>query len=122
MSLSDIQCEFMWDVAKLLTYAQENGYKITGGELKRTRAQQEIYVSQGKSKTMDSDHLNGLAIDLNIFYDYDGDGDKDYIGTMSKQDAMSVSEDLCEYWKSLNPKNYSGRDWGWDIPHFGRKT
>ena len=121
MKTSDVQWEFLQDVAELIMWASANGYKLTGGELKRSYQQQEIYVRNGKSKTMNSDHLNALAIDLNIFYDYDADGDKDYIGTMSKQEAMAISEDLCEYWKDLHPDNYAGRDWGWDIPHFGRK-
>jgi hypothetical protein len=121
MTLSDQQWEFLQDVARLIQFAKENGYKLTGGELKRPHEMQELYFANGKSKTMKSDHLNAMAIDFNIFYDYDNDGDKDFVGVMSKEDALKASEKLCEYWKSLNPLNYAGRDWGWDIPHLGRK-
>lgn len=122
MSKSQIQWEFLQDVSKLISFAFLNGFKLTGGELKRTSEQQQLYVDQGKSKTMNSDHLHSLAIDLNIFYDYDDDGDKDYLsGTVSNTEAIEISKKLTEYWKSLNPLNYCGADWGWDLPHFGRK-
>jgi len=122
LTRSDQQWEFLQDIAKLIIFAKEKGYKLTGGELKRPTQMQALYVRSGRSKTMTSDHLISMAIDFNIFFDYDEDGDKDYIGAISKQEAMRVSEDLCEYWKSLNPNNYSGRDWGWDIPHFARHS
>jgi len=120
MKLSDIQWEFLRDVAVLIQYAERKKYKLTGGELRRSRAQQQIHVEAGRSKTLDSDHLRALAIDLNIFFDVDSDGDMDYTGAVPN--AVEVCRDLGEFWKSLNENNYWGGDWGWDTPHFGRKV
>ena len=121
MTKSDAQWLFLQDVALLIIYAEKCGYKLTGGELKRTLYQQEEHVRLGASKTLHSDHLDALAVDLNIFFDYDGDGDKDYVGTLPS--AKAISEDLGEYWKSLHPENYWGGDFETftDCPHFGRK-
>jgi hypothetical protein len=122
MGLSDTQWEFLQDVAELIVYAELKGYKLTGGELKRTVEQQKLYVKSGRSKTMNSDHLKSLAIDFNIFYDYDNDGDKDYTGSLDN--AVDICEDLGDYWKYLHPDNYWGGDWENfpDTPHFGRKA
>ena len=119
MSLSDKQWIFLQNVAKLITYAEEQGYKLTGGELYRTHDQQYLYyngrtIIKGKlvgttrkSKTMNSKHLKRLAIDLNIF--------KDGVLTYKYEDV----EPLGTYWKSLNSKNDWGGFWKWkDVPHF----
>lgn len=45
-------------------YANRKGYSVVLGELKRTREQQEIYLRQGKTKTMNSKHLKSRAIDI----------------------------------------------------------
>lgn len=123
MSLSDTQWEFLQDLAKLIEFAKAQGFKLTGGELRRTEEQQHLYLVQKKSKTLNSDHLLSLAIDLNIFYDYDNDGDKDFLQAVLPTDkVISIAIELGDYWKSLHPKNYVGMDWGWDVPHFGRKA
>jgi len=132
MSRSNKQWIFLQNVALLIAFAKEQGFKLTGGELKRTTSQQYLYlfgktleaikghlhVRDGRklSKTMKSDHLNAMAIDLNIFYDVDGDGDKDY------NPPKKISKVLGEYWKSLHVDNYWGGDWGWDLPHFGMRA
>lgn len=107
--LSDIQAEFMLDVAKLVIWANDNAMRVTGGELLRTPEQQELYLKSGKSKTANSMHLQKLAIDLNLF-----------IGGQYKTDKESYRP-LADYWKSLNPNNVAGYDWGWDANHFERK-
>ena len=133
MSLSNEQWEFAKDVAMLIIYAEAHGFKLTMGEASRTKDQQMLYV-YGKeiekvgdtielvpgpirSKTMKSDHLNRLAIDFNIFFDFDNDGDRDYVTD------KAVTEELGTYWKSLNNKNYWGGDFTsfLDTPHFGRR-
>ena len=77
----------------------------------RTRFQQKEYYRTGKTKTMHSDHLRKLAIDLNFFFN----GKLSY----SKKDIQPVAD----YWKSLRPGNYWGGDFKrWlDTPHFGTK-
>ena len=52
MSLSDEQAAFLLDACKLIQYATDQGFKVTGGELARTPEQQAIYFKTGRSKTM----------------------------------------------------------------------
>jgi len=106
MTLREFQSVFLRNVASLITWAFENGYELTGGELLRTKEQQEIYVNKGLSKTMNSQHLKKLAIDLNLFIDgiYQTDNE--------------AYKQLAEYWESLHPNNVAGYFWGWDANHF----
>jgi hypothetical protein len=67
MSLSNEQAAFLLDACKLIQYATEQGFKVTGGELSRTPEQQALHVKAGRSKTMNSIHLKRCAIDLNFF-------------------------------------------------------
>mgnify|MGYP006286320757 CR=1 FL=1 len=69
MRLSQEQAAFLLDACKLIQYATEQGWTVTGGELFRTPEQQEIYLKTGRSKTMASNHLKRCAIDLNFFKD-----------------------------------------------------
>lgn len=125
MTLREKQSLFLLNVGKLILWANENGYELTGGELLRTTEQQILYFegysvkkinsavklfkTPPKSKTMKSDHLSKLAIDLNLFIDgkYITEGEK--------------FKPIHEFWKSLNDDNYSGYEWGWDYNHFGMK-
>jgi len=112
MGLVKEQWEFLKDVARLIKKAEELNIVLTGGELYRPQEMQEIYVSQGKSKTMKSNHRRRLAIDFNFFID-------DSL-TYSKEDI----QELGDYWESLNPKNRWGGNWiGFvDVPHFERNV
>lgn len=110
MSLVQEQAAFLLDVCHLIKTATSVGFVVTGGELYRTADQQQIYVQTGRSKTMNSKHLERLAIDLNFFKDgkliYD----------------REILQPLGDYWESLNPLN----SWGGnghsfkDTPHFSR--
>ena len=110
MSLSQEQAAFLLDACKLIQYATEQGFMVTGGELARTPEQQAIYVNTGRSKTLDSIHLKRCAIDLNFFKEGKIIWDK------------SILAPLGSYWESLNPLN----SWGGngkklvDTPHFSR--
>jgi len=119
MSKSNEQWLFLLDVASLINFAQSRGYKLTGGELHRSPEQQSRYVKVGLSKTMDSMHLQRMAIDFNIFYDVNDDGQQDYIDT--EDEYEDIGTELGDYWSSLSPKNQSGFDWGWDFGHFERR-
>lgn len=111
MSLSDEQFEFAKDVARLIAFATNNGYKITFGEVWRTPEQQALYVKQGRSKTMKSKHLDRLAVDFNFFKSGK---------LLSKFQEL---EPLGKYWESLTPKNKWGGYWQSfkDLPHFERR-
>lgn len=112
MSLVNEQWEFLKDVAKLIQYCDANGWVVTGGELGRTEEQQRIYIKEGKSKTMASNHLRRLAIDLNFFWK----GELMY-------DLIAL-DGIGNYWESLNPQNQWGGHWKTfkDGPHFERNV
>lgn len=110
MSLSQEQAAFLADACKLIQYATEQGWMVTGGELYRTPEQQEIYLKTGRSKTMASNHLKRCAIDLNFFKDGKLVWDKQMLAPLG------------QYWESLNPKNRWGGNFKSlvDVPHFER--
>lgn len=111
MSLVQEQAEFLLDAAKLIQYASQLGFVVTGGELFRTPEQQQIYLKTGRSKTMASNHLRRCAIDLNFFLNgklvYD----------------IPTLKPIGDYWESLCPKNSWGGSWSSfkDVPHFERR-
>ena len=104
------QAAFLLDVCKLVEYATQQGFTVTSGELYRTPEQQQIYVKTGRSRTMNSLHLQRRAVDLNFFLNGKLTYDK------------SVLAPLGAYWESLHPLN----SWGGngvklvDTPHFSR--
>jgi len=101
------QWEFLTDTAKLIRFIdEETDLTASGGELWRTKYQQEHYVARGLSETMNSAHLNRLAIDLNFFRD----------GKWI-QDIEAIRP-VGEYWESLDANHTWGGTWGWDPCHF----
>jgi len=114
MGLVVEQAAFLLDVCKLIPFATEKGFTVTGGELHRTPEQQGIYVKTGKSMTMNSNHLKRLAIDL-FFFNAQGGGPIYDIETLRP---------VGEFWQSLNPKNSWGGFWQSfiDAPHFERRV
>ena len=110
MSNVSEQAMFLLDMGKLVQKATELGFVVTAGELYRTPEQQEIYVKTGRSRTMQSLHLQRRAVDLNFFKD----------GKLVYDKATLAP--LGAYWESLNPLN----SWGGngvklvDAPHFSR--
>ncbi|HSH24308.1 MAG TPA: M15 family metallopeptidase [Massilibacterium sp.] len=110
MNLSYKQFEFLKDVCTLIQHVANKGWKVTGGELDRTIEQQKIYFESGKSKTMESLHLDRLAIDLNFF---NPEGELTY----KKKDLQWIGD----FWESLSPQNEWGGNWEFtDTPHFQR--
>lgn len=112
MALVNEQAAFLLDACKLIQFATGRGFTVTGGELFRTPEQQEIYLRTGKTKTMNSNHLRRLAIDLNFIQQgkliYD----------------RSALQPIGDYWESLNPRNSWGGNWQSfkDMPHFERRV
>lgn len=112
MGMVSEQAAFLLDVGKLVQEATSRGFVVTGGELWRTQEQQEIYVKSGRSKTMASNHLRRLAIDLNFFYAGEVVGDVKSLAPLGK------------FWESLNPQNRWGGNFKSlvDAPHFERNV
>jgi hypothetical protein len=110
MNIVAEQNSFLRDVARLIEFCDNHGIMITGGELFRTNEQQALYFKEGRSKIKTSSHQKRLAIDINFFI---------------KGELTYEHEDIQpygEYWKSLNPNNRWGGDWGTftDSDHFER--
>jgi hypothetical protein len=112
MGLVNEQASFLLDVCRLIQYATEQGYVVTGGELYRTLEQQQIYLKTGRSKTLKSNHLKRLAIDLNFFVYGKLTWDKEVLAPIGK------------YWESLSNKNRWGGNFQAlvDVPHFERNV
>lgn len=120
MGIVRTQAEFLLDVCKLVARATELGFVVTIGEGYRTVEQQAIYVKTGRSKTMDSQHMKRLAIDLNFFRD----------GVLVQ--TRDQLKPLGDWWEALNPKNRWGGNWRGlvdqgkshfvDCPHFERQV
>jgi len=112
MNIVQEQAAFLLDACKLIEYATQQGFQVTGGELYRTPEQQEIYIKTGKSKTLRSNHLRRLAIDLNFIKN-----------GMLCYDAKLL-EPIGAFWEGLNTKNRWGGHFTTfkDMPHFERRV
>ena len=110
MSAVNEQAAFLLDVGKLVQKATDMGFVVTAGELYRSPEQQAIYVKTGRSRTMNSLHIQRRAVDLNFFLN----------GKLCYDKAALAP--LGAYWESLHPLN----SWGGngvklvDTPHFSR--
>lgn len=107
MTLSDRQKIFTRNIGLFIDHAFEMGFELTLGEVARTVEQQKIYFDTGRSKTMDSRHIQRLATDFNIFLN----------GTLLFQKSDQYKQDLeamrplGDFWESLHPDNVWGGDW-----------
>jgi peptidoglycan L-alanyl-D-glutamate endopeptidase CwlK len=112
VSLVKEQAEFLLDLCRLISYATECGWQVTGGELWRTPEQQAEYVRTGRSKTLKSNHLRRLAIDLNFFKDGKLIYDKDQLRLFG------------QFWEMLDARNRWGGNFKSlvDVPHFERNV
>ncbi len=116
MSLNEQQNIFIQHVALLINQAHELGLVVTAGELYRTPEQQKHYIKTGRSKTMNSQHLKRLAIDLNFFIRQE-DGKLKLI-----YDHENIRQ-LGLFWENLDTANKWGGNWSSfkDTPHFERR-
>ena len=102
MKLNERQRKFAFFFTKLVQWAFANGYEVVIGEVQRTKEQQEIYVKSGRSKTMDSDHIEKCAGKLFLFkMQTSGYG---YITDSAQYKPLG------DYWKSLHPMCRWGGD------------
>ena len=110
MTLSDHQFEFAKDFNILLDFIiRVKKLKVAIKEVLRPQEMQEMYFEQGLSKTKESNHLYGCAVDLIIFID----GKPCY-------DVSELNE-IGVFWENLNKINRWGGFWKFtDTPHFER--
>ena len=119
MTLGQHQEAFASHVVELLIKAQALGYAVRLGEVQRPVEMQKLYVQQGRSKTMQSEHLNKCAIDLVLLRD----------GKVCTREQIKP---LGDWWEALDPRNRWGGSWRGlvdqgkssfvDAPHFERRT
>ena len=123
MSMSNTQWSFLQDVAILICFIRDRGWKATGGDLLRSYAEQERKYGAGLSKAMagESKHQFKLAIDLN-FWDETGA----YLPKLplTEEQHDEKFKFIADYWESLNPKNKAGLNFKTfrDPYHFERGT
>jgi predicted chitinase len=115
MSLVHQQNIFLLQVSELIRKAAELGFIVSGGELYRTAEQQAIHMKAGRSKTLNSQHLKRLAIDLNFLLPAAD-------GSLTLTYDVEALRPLGEFWESLDPANRWGGKWSFkDTPHFERQ-
>jgi len=96
------QARFARLLARLILWAEEQGYEVTLGEVWRPRWVAEVYFNQGKG-SMESLHTCRLAADLNLFVDG------------RYQTASEAHAPLGAHWKGLDPEARWGGDFTrWD--------
>jgi D-alanyl-D-alanine carboxypeptidase len=119
MTLGEHQEAFALDAVALLQEAWKRGFSVRIGEVLRPIEMQQLYVQQGRSKTMDSQHIKKCAIDLVLLVG----------GTVCTREQIKP---LGDWWEAQNPLNRWGGNWRGlvdsgkstfvDAPHFERLT
>lgn len=118
LSLRAKRCLFTWGLAQLIVWIKEQGWLVAIDEAKvksprKVRiggaVQEAKDAEHGHNGTRYSFHNDGLACDLLLYDDLDGDGVQD--------DYVSNGDDprwkaIARKWESLNPAFTSGRRWG----------
>ena len=107
MKLSEKQQIFTVNISHLIQYAQRIEIYLTFGHAWRSIEEQKRLKSKGLSKTLNSKHLERLAVDFNFFIDGKLTYDKNKL------------QILGDYWESLHKNNQWGGNWSFvDTPHF----
>lgn len=118
MTLREKQTVFARMLGKLLCKATDVGMPVLILEMYRSLETQRAYVARGASKTLNSKHLEGLAVDLVFLEDLKDDGKINY--------SPEKYKPLGEFWESLGGR-WGGRFGdnpatekieGWDSGHF----
>ena len=124
MTKSDAQAKFLIDACMLVLFATRLGFKVTAGEMYRPQEMQVIYYNTGRSKTLNSQHKEKLAIDLNFIKD------GRYINGLPGEEAERTLRPLGEFWEKIDEannwggnfdKDFSTPDPWLDVSHFERK-
>jgi len=109
-------------VNPLLVEAVKRAIEITEmdffvGEGLRSVERQKRLVASGASRTMNSRHITGHAVDLHP-YPYKGDHDVDGVPNSDDYDAYEpIVDAMRQAAEELGVSLVHGFDWGWDAPH-----
>jgi peptidoglycan L-alanyl-D-glutamate endopeptidase CwlK len=113
-NLKGVHKDLVAVVEKAITITTQD---FTVGEGMRTLERQKKLVASGASRTMNSRHLTGHAVDLHP-YPYKGDHDMDGIPNSDDWDAYKpIYVAMKQAAADLGIKMVHGWDWGWDAPH-----
>jgi len=123
MSRMSEQWAFLQDVAVLIQYIRDVGYKAVGGELMRSREEQQRKYDTGvsKAKPGESQHQHLKAIDLE-FFDKTGKWMKVPSNEGAQKEMKAELQAFGDYWELLNEKNKWGGNFKslFDPNHFER--
>ena len=108
MSLSSKQRIFTRNIGCLIDYAYSIDIELTFGHAWRSLEEQKRLKAEGKSRTLNSKHLDRLAVDFNFFINGKLTYDKHKL------------KGLGAYWESLDERNRWGGNFKsfTDTPHF----
>ena len=118
MTIREKQTKFAGMIGRLVMKSIDLGTPFFILEMYRSLETQKGYVARGVSKTLNSKHLDGLAIDIAFLLDVHDDGKLNYIPEQYKP--------LGEFWESIGGR-WGGRFGddlttekieGWDSGHF----
>jgi len=123
MSRMSEQWEFLQDVAVLIQYIRDVGFKAVGGELMRSREEQQRKYDTGvsKAKPGESMHQHLRAIDIE-FFDAGGKWLKVPSNKEAQEEMKAQLQAFGDYWELLNKKNKWGGNFKsiFDPNHFER--
>jgi len=108
MNLSSKQRIFTRNIGCLIDYAYSIDIELTFGHAWRSLEEQKRLKAEGKSRTLNSKHLDRLAVDFNFFINGKLTYDKHKL------------KSLGSYWESLDERNRWGGNFKsfTDTPHF----
>lgn len=84
----------------------------------RTKERQKQLVAAGASKTMNSRHLTGHAVDLCPLLDLDRDGKIETAEMFNVPLMRRLNQHIAAAFAAENVVFEWGGDWGWDFPHY----
>lgn len=125
MRLREKQAVFAEMVSKLTLHAAEHGRHICWLELYRDAQRQRMLVKMGKSKTMRSQHLEGLAIDVCLLSEVGKDNGLDYEPRSYRflgefWESLTIHPEITPIWGGrfgVDAEKYDV-EIGWDPMHF----
>ena len=84
----------------------------------RTKERQKQLVAAGASKTMNSRHLTGHAVDLCPLMDLDRDGKIETAEMFNVPLMRRLNAHIAAAFAAEKVAFEWGGDWGWDFPHY----
>ena len=123
MSRMEEQWAFLQDVAVLIQYIRDVGYKAVGGELMRSREEQQRKYDKGVSKPLPGESMHQFlrAIDIE-FFDHSGKWIKMPTNDEAKKELKEKLQPFGDFWEALNSRNRWGGNFHslFDFNHFER--